>query len=163
MSETLNLAHKRLVGNFVNEVFVKKNLSELDRFMREDYIQHNPLAKKGMSGFKAYIAKWFDAVPNWTYTLRKIIAEDDHVWIYGTYAGTLKKEWLGIEPRGQKYTYDAVDIFRIEDRRIAEHWDVMDVYQLYRQLGVVAPPPRKAASGRKATPIRKPAAIRKAA
>jgi len=147
MQDTLALENKKLIGAFVNDVFVKRNLSELDRYMRSDYIQHNPMSKQGMDGFRKFLKDWFDAVPNWNYTLKKIVAEGDQVWIYGTYAGTLKKPWMGASPspRGQKYAYDAVDIFRIHDHMIAEHWDVMDVYELYRQLGVLAERRKKAA------------------
>jgi predicted SnoaL-like aldol condensation-catalyzing enzyme len=163
MTDTWALENKRLIAVFVQEIFVKKNLAVLDRFMAEDYIQHNPMAKQGRAGFKKFFAAWFDAVPNWKYTLRKIIAENNEVWVYGTYSGTLKKEWLGIVPSGKKYAFEAVDIFRIQNGKLAEHWDVVDIYTLFRQMGVVAAPSRKAVPGQKAVPSRKATPFRKAA
>lgn len=59
------------------------------------------------------------------------------MWVYGTYGGTLKKDWLGINASGQKYSFDAVDIFRVQDGKLAEHWDVMDIYGLFKQLGAI--------------------------
>jgi predicted SnoaL-like aldol condensation-catalyzing enzyme len=59
------------------------------------------------------------------------------VWVYGTYAGTLKKDWLGITASGQKYVFEAIDIFRIQDSELAEHWDVMDIYRLFKQPGTI--------------------------
>jgi len=35
--------------------------------------------------------------------------------------GTLKKDWLGIAAPGQKYAVEAVDIFRVQDGKLAEH------------------------------------------
>jgi predicted SnoaL-like aldol condensation-catalyzing enzyme len=157
MMDSWALENKRLIRAFTDDIFLKKNLAVLDRSMAEDYIQHNPMAKQGRNGFKKCFAAWFDAVPNWKYTPRKIIAENNEVWVYGTYAGTLKKEWLGIAPSGKKYAFEAVDIFRIRNNKLAEHWDVVDIYSLFRQMGVVAAPGRKAASNRKATPFRKAA------
>lgn len=57
--------------------------------------------------------------------------------MYGTYAGTLKREWLGIAASGQKYAFEAVDIFRMQDGKLAEHWDVMDIYGFFKQLGAI--------------------------
>jgi predicted SnoaL-like aldol condensation-catalyzing enzyme len=137
MQEKLTEANSKVLGAFAESVFVKKDLSALDRFMRSDYIQHNPLVKQGASGFREFFAAWFDTVPDWQYSLKKIAAEGNEVWVYGTYAGTLGKDWLGISASGQKYAFDAVDIFRLEEGMLAEHWDVMDIYGLFRQLGAI--------------------------
>ncbi len=137
MAEKLIDANKKVLGEFAEAVFVKKDLSAMDRYMKADYIQHNPLVKQGASGFREFFNSWFEAVPDWQYSLKKIVAEGDQVWVYGTYAGTLKKDWLGICASGQIYAFDAVDIFRLEDGKLAEHWDVMDIHGLFKQLGVV--------------------------
>ncbi len=137
MADNLAEANKKVIGAFAEDVFVKKNLSAVDKYMRADYIQHNPLVKQGASGFKEFFSAWFDSVPDGNYTLKKIVAEGNEVWVYGTYAGTLKKEWLGVAASGQKYAFDAIDIFRVQDGKLAEHWDVMDVYGLFKQLGVI--------------------------
>ncbi len=130
-------ANMKLIGNFAKEVFVDKNLSSADQYIKADYIQHNPLVSQGVKGFKEFFGVWFDSVPDWNYTVKKIIANGDEVWVYGTYAGTLTKDWLGIPAADQKYAFDAVDIFRIQDNKLAEHWDVMDIYVLFKQLGVI--------------------------
>ena len=137
MAENLVEVNKKVIGAFAESVFVKKDLSTVDKYVRTDYIQHNPLVKPGASGFKEVFSTWFNSVPDWQYTLKKIAAEGNEVWVYGTYAGTLKKEWLGIPASGQKYAFDAVDIFRIQDGKLAEHWDVMDIYGLFKQLGAI--------------------------
>ncbi|HEX2767931.1 MAG TPA: ester cyclase [Geobacteraceae bacterium] len=129
--------NKKIIGAFAESVFVKKDLSAVDRYMRSDYIQHNPLVKQGASGFKEFFSAWFASVPDWRYSLQKIVADESEVWVYGTYAGTLEKEWLGVSASGQKYAFDAVDIFRLEEGKLAEHWDVMDIYGLFKQLGAI--------------------------
>ncbi len=42
-----------------------------------------------------------------------------------------------IPASGRRFAIDAVDIFRVQDGQLAEHWDVMDVYGLFKQLGVL--------------------------
>jgi len=137
MKENSAVSNKEIIGAFAESVFVEKDLSAVDQYMRSDYVQHNPLVKQGASGFKEFFSAWFTAVPDWRYSLKKIIADGNEVWVHGTYAGELQKDWLGITASGQKYSFDAVDIFRIEDGKLAEHWDVMDIYGLFKQLGVV--------------------------
>jgi predicted SnoaL-like aldol condensation-catalyzing enzyme len=137
MTENSLVKNKRIIGAFAESVFVNKNLSALEQFMRNDYIQHNPLVKQGASGFREFFSAWFASVPDWRYLLKKIIADENEVWVYGTYAGTLEKEWLGIRAAGQKYAFDAVDVFRLEEGKLAEHWDVMDIYGLFKQLGAI--------------------------
>lgn len=129
--------NKQLLSDFGAEVFGKKDLSNLGRYMREDYIQHNPLVPQGSAGFKAFFSDWFSAVPDWDYTLTRIVADENSVWVYGVYSGTQKGEWLGIPASGNRYSIAAVDIFRVEDGKLAEHWDVIDIYGLFKQLGVI--------------------------
>jgi predicted SnoaL-like aldol condensation-catalyzing enzyme len=137
MDEKLTEVNKKVLGAFAESVFVKKHLSAVDQYVRSDYIQHNPLVKQGACGFKEFFAAWFNSVPDWRYSLNKLVAEGNEVWVYGTYAGTLSKDWLGISASGQKYAFDAVDIFRLEDGKLVEHWDVMDIYGLFKQLGAI--------------------------
>jgi len=137
MAENSADDNKKIIGAFAESVLVKKDLSAVDQYMRSDYIQHNPLVKPGASGFKEFFSAWFASVPDWRYSVKKIVADESEVWVYGTYAGTLEKEWLGVTASGQKYAFDAVDIFRLEEGKLAEHWDVMDVYGLFKQLGAI--------------------------
>lgn len=129
--------NKQLLADFGAEVLAKKDLSNLNNYMHEDYIQHNPLVPQGLLGFKTFFTDWFNAVPDWNYTVTNLVAEDDTVWIYGTYSGTQKGDWLGIPATNKSYNITAVDIFRIQDGKLAEHWDVLDVYGLFKQLGVI--------------------------
>jgi predicted ester cyclase len=57
--------------------------------------------------------------------------------MYSTTTATHKNEWLGNPPTGNKLNFDVVDIFRIEDGKIAEHWDVADTLKLFTQVGKV--------------------------
>ncbi len=132
------MTNEEIVGRVGNSVFNQHDFRVLEEFMREDYIQHNPLVPQGREGFRGFFQDAFRAVPDWKYGLKKIISAGDFVWVYGTYSGTQTGDWLGIPATGKAFAFDAVDIFRLETGRLAEHWDVMDVYGLFKQLGVVA-------------------------
>ena len=128
---------KAILGALGESVFAKKDFSRLGEIMREDYIQHNPVVAQGLNGFRDFFDAWFKASPDFRYELKKVVAEADMVWAYGTYSGTHGGPWLGIPATNRSYTFDAVDIFRIEEGKLAEHWDVMDVYGLFHQLGQI--------------------------
>jgi len=129
--------NKQLLADFADAVFVKKDFTKLPQFMQQTYIQHNPLVPQGLSGFQHFFADWFKAVPDWHYELEKLVAEGDTVWAYGVYSGNQQGEWLGIPATGKQYRIYAVDIFRIENGKLVEHWDVLDTYGLFKQLGVI--------------------------
>ncbi len=128
---------KAVLGDFGKVIFAEKDFSRLPDLMTEDYIQHNPLVEQGSGGFQRFFEAWFKASPDFKYELKKIASEGDKVWAYGTYSGTHKGEWLGIPATGKAYKFDAVDIFRVQDGKLAEHWDVLDVYGLFKQLEVI--------------------------
>jgi steroid delta-isomerase-like uncharacterized protein len=127
---------KYCLGALAETVFANKDFSRLGELMREDYIQHNPLVPQGSAGFLSFFADWFRASPDFKYQLKQIVSDTDRVWTFGTYSGTHAHDWLGIPATGKPYSFDAVDIFRVEDGKLAEHWDVLDVYTLFKQLGV---------------------------
>jgi steroid delta-isomerase-like uncharacterized protein len=128
---------KRLVETLCKTVFQKHDFSQLDAIMRDDYIQHNPDVPHGKAAFKRFFEDMFRAMPDFRYTMKKIIAEGDTVMMYSTVTATHKGEWLGNPATGNKLNFDAVDIFRIENGKIAEHWDVADTLKLFTQVGKV--------------------------
>ena len=129
--------NKKLVETLCTTVFQEHDFSKLDDIMRDDYIQHNPDTPQGKAGFKQFFEELFEGLPDFSYTIKKIVAEGDIVMMYSTTTATHMREWLGNPPTGNKLEFDVVDIFRIEDGKIAEHWDVADTLKLFTQVGKV--------------------------
>ena len=128
---------KEVVSRFYQDVFIRHDMSQLDEYMRDDYIQHNQDCPQGKAGFVEFFETIFKAVPDFSYTLKRMVAEDDIVVTFSTTTGThTGGAWLGKEASGNSLSYDVVDIFRVEDGKIAEHWDVADTFALFCQLGV---------------------------
>jgi predicted SnoaL-like aldol condensation-catalyzing enzyme len=128
--------NKKLVEAFCNQVIIGHDMSNLDQFIRADYIQHNADCPQGLEGFQEFFADIFRAVPDFSYSIKQIIAEGEFVWVYSRTTGTLTGgPWLGVQPRGQRLDFDVIDMFRIQDGKIAEHGDVADTYSFFCQLG----------------------------
>jgi len=130
--------NKAVVTRFYNDVFLNHDMSKLDTYMRDDYIQHNEDCPQGKAGFIEFFDVIFKAIPDFKYKLLKMVAEGDIVMAFSTTLGThAGSEWLGTAATGNKLEYNVVDIFRVRDGKIAEHWDVADTFTFFRQLGVI--------------------------
>lgn len=129
-------ANKRVVAAFYEEVFRKHNLDAVDRFMHDDYIQHNPDTAQGKKGFLDFHVGFFAAVPDFCAVINRMIAEDDLVFVFNTITGThTGYGFLSYPPTGNKIKFDVVDMFRLRDGKLCEHWDVADTRALFSQVG----------------------------
>ncbi|RQR64674.1 nuclear transport factor 2 family protein [Burkholderia sp. Bp9125] len=103
-------ANRALVLEAITGVFVHRDPAVLDRLFSDDYRQHNPQLPNGTAAIKALLGK---LPADFRYEPGLVVAEGDYVSIHGRYVG-----W-GPQPMV------AVDIFRVENGKVAEHWDVM--------------------------------------
>jgi predicted SnoaL-like aldol condensation-catalyzing enzyme len=130
--------NKQVVREFYEELFHKHDLAAVDRYMHDDYIQHNPDAAQGKKGFLDFHISYFAAIPDQKATINQIVADGDLVYVYNTITGTHTGHgFLGLPPTGNKVKYDAVDMFRMRDGKLCEHWDVADTRALFTQIGVI--------------------------
>jgi predicted SnoaL-like aldol condensation-catalyzing enzyme len=131
-------SNREIIEMLVKEVFNAHKFDMLDQYMLDGYIQHNPDVPQGKSGFKEFFTIAFKAIPDWHYTIKRIVAEGDIVMLWANTAGThTSGPWLFHEPTGNKISIDVVDIFRFQDGKIAEHWDVADTFTLFSQVGII--------------------------
>jgi predicted SnoaL-like aldol condensation-catalyzing enzyme len=129
--------NKQVVARFLDDVFVRHDMSRLDEYMRDDYMQHNPDCPQGKAGFLEFFAVVFGAMPDFRYEVKQVVADGDLVMAWVTSLGThTGGEFLGQKAIGNAVKFDAVDIFRMQDGLIAEHWDVADTFTFFSQLGV---------------------------
>ncbi len=57
-----------------------------------------------------------------------------------TFSGTHQGEFIGIDPTDKPVEFNVIDIHRVVDGKITEHWAVADMLGLMQQLGVIPPP-----------------------
>lgn len=113
-------ANKKLVYDFWREVFEAGHLELAEKYMTGDYIQHNPNVATGRDAF----VKFFGAIKKpkpieekVTSPLVNIVAEGDIVLL------TFVREYKEPKDPSKTYTTTWFDMFRIENGKIAEHWD----------------------------------------
>jgi predicted SnoaL-like aldol condensation-catalyzing enzyme len=130
--------NRQVIRELYEEVFCGHNLGAVDRFIHDDYIQHNPHAAQGKAGFVAFHNIFFHAIPDARTTINMMVAEGDLVFVYSTYTGTHTGDGLlGMPHTGNKVKYDVVDMFRLRDGKLCEHWDVADTKAIFTQIGAI--------------------------
>src|SRR5947209_17090487 len=75
------------------------------------------------------------AFPDFHAEIHWQLADGDRVTTYKTYHGTHRGEFLGVAPTGRKIQFETVDVMRVRDGKIAEHWGVANLFSLMQQLG----------------------------
>lgn len=113
-------ANKRLVYDFWREVFEGGHMDLAEKYMAESYIQHNPNVPTGRAAFVDFFSKFTKAKPieaRIKAQLVAIVAEGD--WVVLSFVS----EKTDPKDSTKKYTTTWFDMFRIENGKIAEHWD----------------------------------------
>lgn len=105
-------SNKEIVKQFIDEVFNAWDLSRLDAFMREDYRQHSREVKDGREGFKEFAQEFFKQKPYMD--VFRMAEDDDMVFVFF-------KCIFGASGTAAK----VCDIYRLQDGKLAEHWDVV--------------------------------------
>ncbi len=113
-------ANKQLVYDMYRVVLQAGLADRAGEYIREDYIQHNPMAAQGLAGVQEYIRNTRperEVLPRLELPMINIMAEGDFVTIAFVRPET--------DSTGATYYSTWFDMFRIEDGKIAEHWDPM--------------------------------------
>lgn len=126
--------NKAIVRGFI-DAYNEHKLNLVDDFISPEYVDHsNNLDREGL---KQIISMGLNAFPDWHETIEDIIAEGDKVWVFLSYTGTNKGEFMGLPPTGKKIKSKAVDIYRIVDGKLAEYWNVTDNISIFKQVGAI--------------------------
>ena len=133
--------NKAIVHRFVMEVQNQHDINALDELFSPDFIDHSGLSTTPtLEGTKQFFTMLFTALPDIHATIHDQTAEGDKVWCRKTFTGTHQGEFMGILPTSKPVEINVIDIHRVVDNKITEHWAVADMLGLLQQLGVLPPP-----------------------
>ena len=103
------MTNKELVIKAVTEVFINGDAAALDRYWSENYVQHNPQIPNGREALKQLLS----GGGNMKYEMGLVVADGDFVMVHARITGFGPKPLI------------AVDIFRVKEGKLTEHWDVL--------------------------------------
>jgi predicted SnoaL-like aldol condensation-catalyzing enzyme len=107
-------ANKKLVLAFYEQIIGRKDFDAARQYMGATYKQHAPYAADGPDGLRAWLQGFKNAFPNHRYEVKRVLAEGDFVMLHLHGMG-------GPNPHGES----VVDIFRVENGKVVEHWDII--------------------------------------
>lgn len=142
MSEREN---KELVSRFYRDVVRGGDIDLMDKLVAEDVVEHEPIpgqetTPENRDEVKEMVRTFTEAFPDLDPHVEQIVAEGDRVAAFVRLTGTHEGSFFGIEPSNEQIETNRVDVFRVEDGLIREHWGVADNLTMLSQMGEVEPP-----------------------
>ncbi len=133
---------KALVRRFVEEVQNQDNLDLLDELVAPNFVNHSasPGVPPGVDGVRMVSALFRHAFPDGRMTIEDMVAEGDKVVTRKTFEGTHQGDFMGLPPTGKPVRISLIDILRIVDGRVSDHWLEADNLGLLQQLGAIPQP-----------------------
>ena len=134
--------NKRVVAEFVERCQNQHDLAAADEIFHPEFVNHyapggQPYsAEPGHPGapFQRFYRMLLSAFPDAAVTIDEQIAERDLVATRKTLRGTHRGELWGLPPTANGVELEFIDIFRIRDGKLAEHWTHMDFDALRAQM-----------------------------
>jgi predicted ester cyclase len=125
--------NKELIISFIDEVFNKHNLEVIDRYHAAKLTN---VPGKTAESFK-FLTTLFSGFPDIHVNIEHILAENDFVLVFLNFTGTHRGEFEGMTPTNKLVKIRSADLYRIENGKIVEHWDVLDRLDLLKQTGAI--------------------------
>lgn len=134
--------NKRIVRAFIDTAFNKHQADRAADYMTADVKWHGGTlgTVQGREQFAGLIGAIVAALPDLRNVEQDIIAERDIVSVRAVVEGTHKADLLGIPASNRHVKWDAVDVYRIEDGKIAEEWAADDLLAFVYGVGAYTPP-----------------------
>ena len=132
-------SNKALVRAFVEAAQTRHELAAVDQYVAADFVDHSvpPGLPPTRDGVKMQFAMFINALPDLEAVIHAQVADDDTVVTRKTLRGTHRGELFGVPPTGQPVAIEVIDIVRLRDGQITDHWNQVDRLGLMQQLGAL--------------------------
>jgi len=130
-----------LIARFYEDVIGKGQMNLIDELTTDDLVDHEeglPGQPAGREGVKFFVSAMREAFPDIRVkTIEPTLTDGNLEAARAVLTGTHRGELLGVAATERAVEIETLDIIRVEDGKVAEHWGVTDVMSLMQQLGVV--------------------------
>jgi steroid delta-isomerase-like uncharacterized protein len=148
-------AAKAVVRRNTEQVQSKGDFELFDELFADDFVDHTP--QPGMpTADKAAVRALYngirEAFPDFHARIHWQAADGNLVTTYKTYHGTHRGEIFGVAPTGRTVQFESVDVMRVVDGKITEHWGAANLFSLMQQLNALGEYPSKSETETETTP-----------
>lgn len=136
MSET----NKTIVQRFVGQYQGENDLSVLYETVSPELVNHTPMFPNAPGGpieVKTIFDMFRAAFDDFAVEILDQVAEGDKVVTYKAFSGVHNGDFMGIAPTGTAVRFTVIDIIRLRNGQLVEHWGMVDQLGLLRQLGAI--------------------------
>jgi steroid delta-isomerase-like uncharacterized protein len=134
---------KNVVRRVLDEGFNQGRVEIADELIATDFVDHSAapgLPTEGPESFRQTLAMFRGAFPDVRSTIDDLIVEGDRVVVRTHWQGTHRGDFFGIQPTGKAFTITGIDILRVVDGKVVEHWGNEDDLGMMQQLGIISMP-----------------------
>jgi steroid delta-isomerase-like uncharacterized protein len=112
---------------------------QVDRFVAEDYVNHNAFVADGREANRQWWTAFFAGLPDVSVAMKDLVISGDRVVGRFVYRGTHTGNFVGIPASGNPVEMRSIDIWRVHNGMFVEHWDELNLMQVFQQMGVLPP------------------------
>jgi len=136
-NDSTSEAAKAIVRRNTEEVQGRGNFAVFEELFADDFVDHT--TQPGTTPDKAGVRKLYtymrEAFPDFHAEIHWQLVDGDRVTTYKTYHGTHEGPFLGIAPTHRKIHFESVDVMRVRNGKITDHWGVGNLLSLMQQIG----------------------------
>jgi predicted ester cyclase len=128
-----------VLRRLIDEGFSGGRLEVADELIDPNIVEHQdfgPDHAPGADGVKAVIGSLRRAFPDFRLEIEDMTVDGDVAWSRNVATGTNDGSFMGHPPTGRPMRVDVIDVVRVRDGKITEHWGVPDRLGVMRQLGL---------------------------
>ena len=133
--------NKALVQRMVDLIQNHQQLDRMADFFEPNFVNHldhDPAAPlNSIEKAQQVFRQMFAAFPDLRVTIQHQVAEGDTVMTHKIFQGTHLGPFMGVTPSGKPVTFGVIDILRLENGKIVEHWAIQDRLGMMQQLGLL--------------------------
>jgi len=129
-----------VVRRNTQEVQGNGDFALFEELFDDDFIDHTP--QPGMTPDKDGVRVLYhllrESFPDFHAEIEWQCAADELVTTYKIYRGTQSGAFLGVAPTGRPVEFETVDVMRVVNGKITDHWGVGNLLKVMTQLGVIS-------------------------
>ncbi len=128
--------NKVIVRDFI-ATWNRGDVEGLATYWAPNVVHHARQQSHGQEGIRQVNGAFMSAFPDLHYEIHDLVGEGDMVVARMTARATHLGEFLGVPPSGRAVSCSLIQMARVQDDKIVEHWGLTDELDLLEQIGLV--------------------------
>jgi steroid delta-isomerase-like uncharacterized protein len=129
-------SHRALAERFA-ETLTDHDLDAFAEILDDQYVNHNRFARPGKRGSIDIFAAFLNAFEDFRVEVDDIIEAGETLVGRYTYRGRHTGTFMGVPPSGTEIEMHSIDIWRVREGRLHEHWDELNNLEFFQQIDAI--------------------------